>query len=74
MGKQKKIRGTKPTLVQRRILDRNQMDPNLFMFVKEIIRHEDDSSSKSLSRNSSKTRYLQFVNRESGELIELEGL
>lgn len=75
MNKQKTIRGTKPTLCQRKFLERNQKNPDDFMFVKEIIRHADDQyasrNRKSLDKTSEKVRYIIFVKKGTNETIEL---
>ena len=47
MSKEKTIRGTKPTLVQRRILEKNKLNPENFIFVKEIVKHEESDSYNS---------------------------
>lgn len=76
MNKQKTIRGTKPTLYQRKFLERNQKNPDDFMFVKEVVKHADDQyasrNRKSLNRASEKIVCLQFVNKHSGDIIEIE--
>ena len=75
MSKQKTIRGTKPTLYQRKFLERNQKNPDDFMFVKEIIRHADDQyasrNRKSLNKASEKKRVMVFVKKGTNETIEL---
>ena len=76
MGKNKTIRGTRPTLLQRKILVKSGNNPEEFMFVKEIIKHEDGEyksrNRKSLNKTSEKKIYWQFVNRETGNIIEIE--
>lgn len=78
MSKQKTIKGTRPTIIQRKILERNKCNPNDYMFVKEIIELEDDaynsSNRKSLNKSSPKIRYMQFVNKNDGSLLKLKGV
>lgn len=77
MGKEKTIRGTKPTLLQRKILQKNKLNPENFMFIKEIVKHEESDSynsknRKSLNRTDLKVRYLQFVDKTTNQVIEIK--
>lgn len=77
MSKQKTIRGTKPTLIQRKILCINDYNPEDYRYVKEVVKHPDSDNYKSwnrrsLNKTSEKVVCLQFVNIHSGDIIEIE--
>lgn len=64
-----KIRGTKPTFNQRRILEQNQKDSNDYLYIRTRI-YQDEN--KYLNKTSDKKEYMIFVNKNNGEELEIK--
>ena len=54
------------------MLIKHRKDPNDYLYLKEIMKPIDVTSHKgSLNKSVSKERYLQFIHKTNGEIIEL---
>lgn len=68
-----KIRGKKPTYAQYKILERNGIQ-NTKDYLFQGIHYESLTGSKSLAKNDEVIAKYRFVNRSTGETLELEDL
>ena len=68
----KRIKGTKPTLMQRRALERRRgINPDDWLFVKSEVIQEGDGN---LKRSTIKNERLHFIHKTTGEPLEIPGL
>lgn len=63
------MKGKILTRRQRELLISEGMKPDEWLYLKEIQKQE--GGGRSLNRSSSKSRYSQFVNKTSGEVVEV---
>ncbi len=72
MDKHKSIRGKKLTLSQKKILIKNNKNPEEYLYMREVIKVNDNYEKKSLNKEDVKVRYLQFIHKDNGNIINVK--